>query len=216
MKPHLCLSLMAVGLLSTGCTQDLRLMKSEYEAENRRLMNELKLTVEEVRILEQQRDDARMRAQRLEEQMKGMEVQLTGISTGRHISVAGDHISVDGLAFQSGSARLNEQAKVSLHNLAQQLNSGAYADKRLVVVGHTDSTPMNRAISVKTFGDNWGLSALRSTAVIRELIKSGITPKRISGGFKSQYAPVASNGSVEGRRQNRRVEIYLENISPYN
>jgi chemotaxis protein MotB len=185
-------------------------MQSDYAAESQRLTQQLIEDAKEIRALTVQRDMARMEAQRLKEQLEGMETQLSDIYTGKHLSVSGDHISVDGLAFSSGSDRLNQAAAASLQDLARQINSTTYTHKRIVVVGHTDDTPIKRHESQIRYGDNWGLSALRAASVVRALIDAGVKPERISGGFQAHYAPVASNSSEQNRSSNRRVEIFLQ------
>ena len=60
------------------------------------------------------------------------------------------------------------------------------------------------------FKSNWELSTARATAVVRFLEdKAGIDPTRLSATGYGQYRPAAGNDTVEGRRQNRRIEIIL-------
>lgn len=204
------LPLLAAAVLCGGCDKQARQVQQDYRAESKRLTQQLLDNAKEIRGLTVQRDMARMEAQRLKEQLQGMETQLDGIYTGTHLTVHGDHISVDGLAFSSGSDRLNKVAQHSLEDLARQINSGQYADRQVVVIGHTDSTPVKRRDSKIRFGDNWGLSALRAASVVRALIAAGVKPERISGSFKAQYAPIGGNATETQRRANRRVEIYLQ------
>ncbi|HLU17710.1 MAG TPA: OmpA family protein, partial [Edaphocola sp.] len=72
--------------------------------------------------------------------------------------------------------------------------------------GHTDSIPIKRK-----FEDNWALSVARSTAIVRILTQDyGVSPLRIIASGRSEYLPVASNETEEGRALNRRTEIILE------
>jgi chemotaxis protein MotB len=61
-----------------------------------------------------------------------------------------------------------------------------------------------------TFPTNWELSTARASNVVRFLQDSvGIEPTRLQAVGLSQYHPVASNATVQGRSQNRRIEIAL-------
>ncbi|MBY0349074.1 MAG: OmpA family protein, partial [Hydrotalea flava] len=54
------------------------------------------------------------------------------------------------------------------------------------------------------------LSVKRATSVIRILQNNyGIDPKRITAAGRSQYVPVASNNTPEGRAANRRTRIII-------
>jgi chemotaxis protein MotB len=60
------------------------------------------------------------------------------------------------------------------------------------------------------FPSNWELSTARAAAVARFFQQEGgIQPQRLSARGYSFYRPVAANKTVEGRRQNRRIEIIL-------
>lgn len=107
------------------------------------------------------------------------------------------------LLFPSGSAVVNKEGKDALEQVARALseNSGINVN----IEGHTDSIP----IRLK-FEDNWALSVARSTAIVRLLTATyGLDPARITASGRSQYEPIADNGSPEGRARNRRTEIIL-------
>lgn len=108
------------------------------------------------------------------------------------------------LLFASGSADVNKEGKEALASLAKALNENT--DINVNVEGHTDSIPI-----VKKFPDNWALSVARSTAITRILIKDyQVNPVRIISSGRSEFLPVASNSTPEGRSKNRRTEIILE------
>jgi chemotaxis protein MotB len=82
----------------------------------------------------------------------------------------------------------------------------AQPDVSFMVEGHTD----NKAISTAVIRDNWDLSVLRATAVVRVLQKSyGVDPSRMIAAGRSQYVPVAGNETSTGRSQNRRTRIVI-------
>jgi chemotaxis protein MotB len=74
------------------------------------------------------------------------------------------------------------------------------------VEGHTDNLP----IHTSRFKSNWELSTARATEVVALLVERyGFDPKQISAAGYSQYRPVASNGSEDGRKINRRVDLVV-------
>jgi len=77
---------------------------------------------------------------------------------------------------------------------------------QFMVEGHTD----NKAISTPTVRDNWDLSVLRSTAVVRTLQSVyGVDPSRMIAAGRGEYVPVASNDSPADRALNRRTRIVI-------
>ena len=120
----------------------------------------------------------------------------------------------DDFAFAKGSADLNEEGKKAIGRLAQRLNEAANADKFVIVEGHTDHSPVSRPVTKEKFGDNWGLSAARSAAVVRALEQAGVKPDRLHGAFRGEHQPrvaISKDKKDEGAGEaaNRRVEIYL-------
>jgi|694.fasta_scaffold32537_1 chemotaxis protein MotB len=109
------------------------------------------------------------------------------------------------LLFASGSTGVAENGKKALTQLGQALN--ADTTLQILVEGHTDDVPMKPAINLQ---DNWDLSVLRATSIVRILIKDGGVQKtRITASGKGEYSPVAPNDSPENKAKNRRTEIIL-------
>ena len=80
----------------------------------------------------------------------------------------------DKLLFESGSARVDKRGKEALAKLAEVLNKQSDID--VYIEGHTDSKPINTA----QFKDNWDLSVIRATSVVRILTKDyGVKPLQI-------------------------------------
>ena len=108
------------------------------------------------------------------------------------------------LLFKSGSSVVDPKGKEALLFLAKVLNNTK--DITVMIEGHTDSIPIKTAL----FKDNWDLSTARATSIVRILtIEDGFDPSRITTAGKSQFHPVATNESIEGRASNRRTEIIL-------
>jgi len=111
----------------------------------------------------------------------------------------------DKLLFNSGSAVVSSKANSLLQRLADIINSEPAME--VLVEGHTDAQSIKPGSYVR---DNWELSVLRSTAVIRKLEnKFDVDPKKLIAAGRSSYMPIASNDSVEGRAKNRRTRIVI-------
>jgi chemotaxis protein MotB len=115
------------------------------------------------------------------------------------------YISIsDKLMFASGSARVNTKAEAVLAKVAKVVNDHKGLD--ILVEGHTDAMP----ISTPEFKDNWDLSAMRATSVVRLLqTKFGVDPERMTAGGRGEFEPQTANDSRAGRKQNRRTEIIV-------
>ena len=110
----------------------------------------------------------------------------------------------DKLLFQSGSARLDKRGEEALGKLAGVLNKQTDID--VFIEGHTDNKPINTV----QFKDNWDLSVIRATSVVRILIKNyGVNPLQIQPSGRGEYMPVDDNETAEGRSKNRRTEIIM-------
>jgi len=108
----------------------------------------------------------------------------------------------DNLLYKSGSAKLSEDGKKALGNLASVLNG--MPKLKVIVVGNTDT------LHVKGVADNWSLSTERANGVVRTLVKEyGVDPARLTAAGKGKFNPVADNSTNEGRSKNRRTEIVL-------
>ena len=110
----------------------------------------------------------------------------------------------DKLLFQSGSARLDKRGEEALGKLAEVLNKQTDID--VFIEGHPDNKPINTV----QFKDNWDLSVIRATSVVRILIKNyNVNPLQIQPSGRGEYMPVDDNETAEGRSKNRRTEIIM-------
>lgn len=110
----------------------------------------------------------------------------------------------DKLLFESGSAQVNKQGKEALGKLAEVLKKQHDID--VFIEGHTDNKPLKTV----QFKDNWDLSVVRATSVVRILTKDyGVNPLQILPCGRGEFMPVDNNESVEGRAHNRRTEIIM-------
>jgi len=106
--------------------------------------------------------------------------------------------------FGAGSASFDPQARKVLGEIARIVQS--YPGYRLDIGGHTDPRPIKTA----RFQDNWELSALRATSVLRYLVSQGVPPRRLTATGYAATDPLVPNTSQENMTKNRRVEFVLE------
>ena len=110
----------------------------------------------------------------------------------------------DKLLFESGSAKVDKRGEEALSKLAEVLNKQADIDVN--IEGHTDDKP----IKTVQFKDNWDLSVIRATSVVRILTeKYKVGSLQIYPSGRGEYLPVADNKTVDGRSKNRRTEIII-------
>jgi chemotaxis protein MotB len=80
------------------------------------------------------------------------------------------------------------------------------SDLNVGIEGHTDNVPIKHS----GWKSNWELSSARALSVVHYLEdQEGIDPKRLSATGYGEFHPVASNETVSGRQENRRVEIVI-------
>ncbi len=105
--------------------------------------------------------------------------------------------------FGTGDSDLKEESKGALDKIASAM---LQYPNMIRIEGHTDNVP----IRSDKFPSNWELSASRAINVAKYLMyANNIPPGRISTIGYSEYKPVASNDTPEGRAKNRRVDIVI-------
>jgi chemotaxis protein MotB len=107
--------------------------------------------------------------------------------------------------FDSGSTALRPEAEPTLEEFVKVIGPRRV---RVRIEGHTDNVPIHNT----RYASNWELSTARATEIIRLLItKYGIAPLRLSASGYSEFYPVASNATPEGRAMNRRIDLVILN-----
>jgi chemotaxis protein MotB len=110
----------------------------------------------------------------------------------------------DKLLFTSGSYVVTTRAKEVLGKVAKVLK--AQPDIEFMVEGHTDNVPFAKGVLL----DNWDLSVMRATTVVRLLQNQyGLNPAHIAAAGRAEYLPVAPNDTPAGRAANRRTRIVI-------
>lgn len=105
-------------------------------------------------------------------------------------------------SFSIDSAEIKPGFDSTLDKLANVLVR--YGKTALTIVGYTDNTG--------SVAHNQVLSEERARAVVRYLEGRRVAPVRLTAIGKGESEPRASNATAEGRRLNRRVEIYVEPV----
>ena len=103
-----------------------------------------------------------------------------------------------GILFATGKADLNASSQTSITEIAKVLKENS--DMDIAIIGHTDSTGSDKV--------NNPLSVNRAKSVQNSLKQQGVTNiKRVEG--QGSTNPVADNATEDGRKLNRRVEVYM-------
>lgn len=111
----------------------------------------------------------------------------------------------DKLLFASGSIEIDEKGKEALTELSKVLQT--QSDINILVEGHTDNMKVSNLGQIK---DNWDLSVLRSTAVVRFLTETQkLDPLRVTASGRGEIMPVDKQNTADARSKNRRIEIIL-------
>jgi len=110
----------------------------------------------------------------------------------------------DKLLFNSGSYMITKRAKEVLGKVAAVVNNRP--ELEFLVEGHTDNVP----IKTETILDNWDLSVMRATAVVRILQNDfEVSPERMTAAGRSSYIPLFENDNASNRAKNRRTRIIV-------
>ncbi len=116
---------------------------------------------------------------------------------------------VSDILFDLGSDHVKPQASKMLAELAKILSAPAAKQFDVVVVGHTDNTPIVRPATKAKHPTNWHLSVHRAISVMKIMTQAGLNPKNVGVMGYGEFRPVAPNDTRENKAKNRRVEIYI-------
>ena len=136
-------------------------------------------------------------AEKLRSMVDAGQIKVT-VRNGRMLLVLPNDI-----LFDSGKTELKPEGKDAIAKVAKIL---ATLDRHFLVAGHTDNLPIHS----KKFQSNWELSTQRAVEVVRLLIDNGMKPSQVGAAGYAEYDPAADNGTAEGQKQNRRIEIVVE------
>ena len=128
------------------------------------------------------------------------------VGSGVQVRRVGDNeielIMPGNITFDTNQSNVKPEFMRTLRSVARVLEE--FENTLVTVEGHTDSTG--------SAGYNQLLSERRATSVAEVLLLEGVAYQRVAARGFGQDRPIASNATIEGRAQNRRVEISLEAI----
>lgn len=200
-------------LLMTSSAQNQQL---SIELENKK--RELEIREETLKKLSVNLKDQESRVRELEELIAAKDTAVNRLRekiADALLGFSSDELSVEvkngkvyvslaeKLLFRSGSAKVDPKGEEALAKLAVVLQKNT--DINILVEGHTDNVPIKGG----AYADNWDLSAMRATSIVRILGQNQIDHKRITAAGRGEHHPVADNSTPEGRSRNRRTEIIL-------
>ena len=138
----------------------------------------------------QQAQAATNQVQQLQQELAALKAQQTD---------RGLVLTLGDVLFETGKAELRPGALRNLYPLVTFLQK--YPKHRVLIEGHTDS--------VGSDASNLDLSQRRADAVRDFLLQNGANAAQITTRGYGKASPVASNDTVAGRQQNRRVELII-------
>jgi chemotaxis protein MotB len=137
----------------------------------------------------------------LNKEIKAGQIAITQLKDRLSLSM------VEKVLFDSGKADIKKDGEKVLDRVGRILKQ--VTDKQISIEGHTDNVPIGLKLQ-PVFPTNWELSTTRATNVARYLQeKAGLDPRLLIASGFSEYHPVESNDTEEGRTKNRRIEIVL-------
>ena len=160
-------------------------------------MNAIK---ERDRVIEEQKHSYDNVVSELTEEIKKGEIAVRQLKDKLTLTM------VEKILFDSGKADIKTNGKKVLDKVAEILKT--ISDKQIRIEGHTDNVPIGPVLAEK-FPTNWELSTSRATTVVRYLQEKGVSPAFLNAAGYSEYRPVESNETDEGKAKNRRIEIVL-------
>lgn len=111
------------------------------------------------------------------------------------------------LLFESGSYTVGVEGKKAVDLVAKVL--GDNPDLSVLIEGHTDNDKITGTLA-GGIENNWDLSTKRATAIVTILTAHPkVNKANLTAAGRSEYAPLMSNESAEGKAKNRRIEIIL-------
>jgi chemotaxis protein MotB len=148
-------------------------------------------------------------AQRIREAVK-----KEGLEDAVKVKVTESGIAIklsDPIGFDIGESEIKPELIPTLKSICEIINRVPTTQIR--VEGHTDDLP----IKSYKFPSNWELSSSRALNVVKFMASKGhIEPSRLSAIGYGEYRPLVPNTSVENRKMNRRIEIFVDYLKKEN
>lgn len=141
-------------------------------------------------------------------------VRKEGLEDAVKVKVTESGIAVklsDPIGFDIGESEIKPELIPTLKGICEIINK--VPSTQIRVEGHTDDLP----IKSYKFPSNWELSSSRALNVVKFMASNGrIEPSRLSAIGYGEYRPLVPNTSVENRKMNRRIEIFVDYLKKEN
>lgn len=202
---------------------DLNRMKDNMEAKEKELMekeNTLRAKTRQMDSLRTNLQNRQKRVRELESVLAKKDSTLNALKTrvsdalinlkssGLSVEMKNSKVYIsleEKLLFASGKYQLDQDGKDALDKIAKLLKENPNVN--IMVEGHTDDQKVRPGSKME---DNWELSVLRATEVVRYLTEEGdVNPDRLIASGRGPHSPVVPNDSPENRKKNRRTELIL-------
>jgi chemotaxis protein MotB len=137
-----------------------------------------------------------------------LDIQLVG-DVDRYIAImrVGSNIF-----FNSGEADLLPESLPVIDKLVELLEEIEQQYVLVTIEGHTDNVPINTA----RYPSNWELSVSRAVNTLHYIAdKDVLDPDKMSATGYSEYHPVETNETAEGRAANRRVDFVIQGVTEF-
>ncbi|MBR6364418.1 MAG: OmpA family protein [Alphaproteobacteria bacterium] len=118
------------------------------------------------------------------------------------------------ILFQTGSYRLSAEGKNQVRLLSHVIKGleekiPTNIDWIIRIDGHTDKKPV--VPGNRSYADNMQLSILRARAVMNELVRDGVSPRRLVPSGFGDLHPIELGTDAASMQKNRRIELKLTN-----
>jgi len=143
--------------------------------------------------------------QALEAEVAADQVQIQQLQDELQVTM------VNSILFPEGGWELSHSGRQNLNKIVPALQQ--VPGKYIVIQGFTDNLGILEPLASR-FPTNWDLAAGRAISVVRYLQEQGIDPNYLAAVSFGQYHPVADNSTPEGRAQNRRINITIQDEMP--
>ncbi len=198
------LALLAASFLIGGCVS-----KSKYDEvvdenislmqQNVRLYERVALRDEEINILLNEQEEI---AEELAVLLTAGSVKMQLMKDGLQLQLGNE------VLFGTGSTTLTASGREVLDQLIDELDGLPY---QILVIGNTDNVPVGPALA-SNYPNNWYLAAARAASVVTYMEQKGVPSVQLVPVSWGEVHPIASNDSVEGRAENRRIELRLRPV----
>ncbi|WP_375239370.1 OmpA family protein [Aurantibacter sp.] len=109
------------------------------------------------------------------------------------------------LLFKPGSWSVGQDGAKAVMQLGEVLAENP--EISVLIEGHTDNDPFKGSNQIS---GNWDLSTKRATAIVNILEENkAIKRDNLTAAGRGEFAPIATNETLEGKAKNRRIEVIL-------